>query len=211
MSNIIHTRRSFLLTTTIGASSLPIYSMSKMQTATDQTDDNLNEIGPKAGYTPQVGTLVSMMDWMRTTVLSSVQGLSVNDLDYIHDEDSNSIGAMLLHLAATEKYYQLNTFHAMPWGSWDDDIKAEWDTPMNLGERGRQLIKGNSLDYYLDRLESVRQASRTKLAQLDDEWILYTDESWGWGPTNNYCKWFHVVEHESNHNGQIKYIKSRIQ
>jgi hypothetical protein len=21
--------------------------------------------------------------------------------------------------------------------------------------------------------------------------------------TNNYCKWFHVVEHESNHNGQI--------
>lgn len=30
------------------------------------------------------------------------------------------------------------------------------------------------------------------------------------GPTNNYCKWFHVCEHESNHNGQIKFLKSRL-
>ena len=36
------------------------------------------------------------------------------------------------------------------------------------------------------------------------------DKTWPWGPTNNYCKWFHVCEHESNHNGQIKWIKSRL-
>jgi hypothetical protein len=27
---------------------------------------------------------------------------------------------------------------------------------------------------------------------------------------NNYGKWFHVAEHESNHNGQIKFLKSRV-
>ena len=29
-------------------------------------------------------------------------------------------------------------------------------------------------------------------------------------PTNNYAKWFHVCEHESNHNGQIKWIAGRL-
>jgi len=151
-----------------------------------------------------------MMNWMRGPILNSVNGMSIKDLDYIHDENSNSIGAMLLHLAATEKYYQLNTLEEMTWGSWDAKTSAEWDTPMELGERGRQMIKGNPLDYYLDKLEEVRAHSLQELAKRDDEWLLSVDEEWFWGPTNNYCKWFHVVEHESNHNGQIKYISSRI-
>ena len=209
MSKYVQTRRSFILASTVTAGALPLHSMISPLDVT-QTDDNINEIGPKAGYTPQVGTLVSMMNWMRSTVLSSVNGLSVSDLDYLHDEDSNTIGSMLLHLAATEKYYQLNTFDGVSWGSWDERLKAEWDIPMSLGERGREMIKGHSLDFYLNKLESVREASLTALTQLDDKWLLTNDESWFWGPTNNYCKWFHVVEHESNHNGQIKYIKSRV-
>ena len=39
---------------------------------------------------------------------------------------------------------------------------------------------------------------------------MQIDNHWPWGPTNNYCKWFHVCEHESNHNGQIKWIKGRL-
>jgi len=27
---------------------------------------------------------------------------------------------------------------------------------------------------------------------------------------NNYCKWPHVTEHEANHNGPIKLVKSRL-
>jgi len=27
---------------------------------------------------------------------------------------------------------------------------------------------------------------------------------------NNYAKWFHVAEHESNHDGQIKFLKRRV-
>ncbi len=208
MLSTTKSRRSFLVSSTASLSALPFVKMNAPMQS--QTTDNINEIGPKSGFTPQVGTLVSMMNWMRGPILSSVRGLSISELDYLHDEKSNTIGAMLLHLAATERYYQLNTFDGMEWGSWDRKIKAEWDTPMDLGEKGRQIIKGHSLDFYLEKLESVRAKSLEELATKDDEWLLSVDESWFWGPTNNYCKWFHVVEHESNHNGQIKYIRSRI-
>jgi len=205
-------RRQFLNKgTVVAAGTIAAVSPTVLQASPQyQTSDNKNEIGPKTGYTPQVGTLVSMMNWMRDVVLSPVRGMSIAELDYIHDENSNSIGGMLLHLAATEKYYQLNTFDNLRWGSWDKRVSAEWDTPMDLGERGRQMIKGNPLDCYLEKLNAVRDHSLNQLSVRDDEWLLSVDQNWGWGPTNNYCKWFHVVEHESNHNGQIKYIKSRI-
>ncbi|MDG2449092.1 MAG: hypothetical protein P8M34_05625, partial [Saprospiraceae bacterium] len=75
----------------------------------------------------------------------------------------------------------------------------------------RKEIKGYSLDFYMEKLDRVRNHSLEELKKKDDTWLLEPDESWFWGPTNNYCKWFHVVEHESNHNGQIKYIKSRVE
>ncbi len=136
--------------------------------------------------------------------------MTVEQLDYLHDSNSNSIGAMLLHLAATERYYQLNTFEGKKWGTWDENIKKQWDIPMRLGENARTSIKGNPLSYYLDILKEVRENSIQEFRKRDDNWLMSVDKEWGWGPTNNYCKWFHVCEHESNHNGQIKLIKSRL-
>ena len=76
-------------------------------------DEGLHIIGPREGFSPQIGTLVSMMNWMRATVLRSVQGMKQSALDYLHDPKSNTIGAMLLHLAATEVFYQGNTFEGL--------------------------------------------------------------------------------------------------
>ena len=74
-------------------------------------ENGLFIVGPKPGYSPQVGTLVSMLAFMRSTVMRSVHGLSVADLDHLHDPGSNRIGALLLHLAATEVWYQATTFY----------------------------------------------------------------------------------------------------
>ncbi|MCB0685752.1 MAG: DUF664 domain-containing protein [Saprospiraceae bacterium] len=185
-------------------------SMTLMEANNQLQDDNLNFIGPKSGYSPQVGTLVSMMAWMRNTILYPVEGMSTKDLDYLHDDQANTIGAMLYHLAATEKFYQENTFNNRSWDDWTSDSNNQWVLAMNLGDEARAKIKGHSLDFYLEKLNSVRETTLMELKKKDDEWLLKLDESWVWGPTNNYCKWFHVVEHESNHNGQIKWIKGRI-
>ena len=81
---------------------------------------------------------------------------------------------------------------------------------MKLGDNARKTIKGNNLDYYLNSLKEVREKTLQEFKKRDDNWLMTVDKEWGWGPTNNYCKWFHVCEHESNHNGQIKWIKSRL-
>lgn len=166
-------------------------------------------VGPQPGFTPEVGTLTSMMAFTREQVVDNVKGLSQADLDFLLDAKANTIGALLLHLAATETYYQMSTFGGMKWGSWPDDVKKKWDIPMNLGEPARKAIKGNSLDYYLDALQQARERSLAEFRKRDDKWLA-TVVIDGDFSANNYAKWFHVAEHESNHDGQIKFLKSRV-
>lgn len=175
-------------------------------------DAKLNLLGPRPGYSPQVGTFVSMLTWMREAngVISATKGLSMADLDYLGDPKANTIGALMLHLAATETYFQLNTFGGMKWDTWSETIKQQWDPAMELGDAGRKTIKGHDRNYYLNVLQETRAKSLAEFQKRDDAWLMAVDNDWPWGPTNNYCKWFHVCEHEAHHTGQIAYLKKRL-
>ena len=203
-------RRSFLKSTGLLGASLLVPTINLASSGSFLANDNIHEFGKRDGFTGQIGILVSMMDWMRATVLRSVKDMSQKELDFLLDEDSNSIGAMLLHLGATERFYQIHTFDVKEWGNFDKKDTDEWSVASGLGNEGRKVIKGNPLSYYTDKLEKVREHTMNELKQRDDSWLMESTLFFGNQPTNNYCKWFHVVEHESNHNGQIKYIKSRI-
>ena len=176
----------------------------------DQNSPLPNVFGSRPGYSTQMSILVSMMDWMRNVVVREVSGMSTKDLDYLHDSDSNSVGAMLMHLGATERFYQIHTFENRSWGDWDKKDADKWNIPSGLGGKARATIKGNSAQYYIDEISQVREHTLSELKKQDDGWLLKPDNEWFWGPTNNWCKWFHVVEHESNHNGQIKWLKGRM-
>ncbi len=163
------------------------------QTGPGATRADASISGPKAGLTPQAGTMASMLTWMQRAVVTPVKSLTRPDLDWLFDANANSIGTLLLHPAAAETYYQLHTFDGMKWGNWSDAVKQKWDAAMNLGDSGRNTIKGH--DGFRKR---------------DDSWLMTVDQSWPWGPTNNYCKWFHVCEHESHHAGQIDVLIKRL-
>src|ERR1700761_1382234 len=153
----------------------------------------LDIIRPNPGYSPQVGTFVSMLTWMREAngIITATKGLTQADLDYLFDAKANSIGALMLHLAATETYYQMNTFDGMKWDSWSKSIKDRWDPAMNLGDAGRKTIKGHARDSYLNILREVRAKSLAEFKKRDDAWLMSIDKDFFGGPTNNYCKWFH--------------------
>src|SRR3954462_11842449 len=124
-------------------------------------------IGDIPGFTPQIARLVSMMNYVRYTTISAVEGLTVNELDYLNDSESNSIGSLLLHIAAAEVGYQAATFYNR---QLNDDEKHEWGTVLALGEKAREEIKGHGLDYYLNKLEQVRAKTIAELASRDDQW-----------------------------------------
>ena len=202
------TRRSFLRSAALFSTAASGLALLPQSSVSADSEDNI--IGPRPGYSPQIGTLVSMMTWMRGTVLSSVKGLTENDLDHLIDDKANSIGSLLLHLAATDRIYQINTFAGNPLKELPESYKEKWGAAMELGDAARKTIKGHDLAYYLNLLAEVREQTLAEFRKRDDNWLMTVDQTWGWGPTNNYCKWFHVCEHESNHNGQIKFLAKRL-
>jgi hypothetical protein len=169
-------------------------------------DRNINLIGPIEGYAPQIGTLITMLDWLSNSVVSYNKKMTVEQLDYIHDKDSNSIGSLMMHLAATEVIYQDITFHNLE--DFTKENKAKWNVAMNLEEDARKEIKGNPLSYYKDAMNEVRAKTKAEMKTRDDKWFLSGEtKDWDW---NNYCKWFHVAEHFANHRGQMTWYAKRL-
>jgi uncharacterized damage-inducible protein DinB len=163
----------------------------------------LSVFGQRTGYGPQIGILVSQLDWMRRVVLTRLQNLTRDDLDWLPSPEGNTIGALLLHLAASETYYQFHTFDGLPWPTTSPETKKRFGPAMKLGDLGRKRIRGHDLSFYLDTLAEVRAHTLAEFRKRDDNWLMSVDVNWFWGPTNNLCKWFHVCEHESHHLGQI--------
>ncbi|HET9219354.1 MAG TPA: DinB family protein [Terriglobia bacterium] len=163
-------------------------------------------IGDLPGFTPEMGRLVSMMNYVRSTTVSAVKGLRMADLDYQHDSQSNSIGALLLHIAATEVGYQAGTFYARRLTELEEQ---QWSAAIELGDRARSEIRGRELGFYLSALEQIRATTLSELGRRDDNW-LQEQTSFGNGQkVNNHFKWFHVLGHELNHKGQIEWLRKR--
>jgi Protein of unknown function (DUF664) len=169
-------------------------------------DENINHIGPKVGFSPQIGTLISMLDWLSNSVVRVTKKLSVEQLDYLHDADSNSIGSLMMHLVATEVIYQDLTFNNL--SDFSKENKERWNVAMELGRDAQTKIKGNKVEFYVDAMNEVRAITKAEMKKRDDTWFLSGEtKDWDW---NNYCKWFHVAEHFANHRGQMTWYAKRL-
>lgn len=154
-------------------------------------------------FAPQIGHLVSMLQYTRYTTLSEIEGLHVEQLDSLFDGQSNSIGALLAHVAAVEVWFQAETFFGR---ELDAREMQEWGAALDLGETARREIRGRELTYYLNRLKQVRLRTLLELKQQEDKW-LEEQTVWGGRQANNYFKWFHVIEDEISHRGQIRWLR----
>lgn len=164
-----------------------------------------HRIEPLPGFTPTIGRLVAMLDLARKGLISAVRDLSIDQLDHLHDARSNSIGALLAHAEAVERWHQILTF--------EDRIPAEGDDPawlaaLDLGEPGRRLLRGRSLASYLEGLAETRARTLRALVARDDGWLerpLPADPG-----KNAHWAWFHVAEDEIGHCGQIRWLRARL-
>jgi len=164
-----------------------------------------HRIAPRSGYAPTIGRLVDMLTYARETTLSSVAGLSRDELDHLHDPASNSIGALLAHVTAVERWYQVLTFsQRQP----SPNEEAEWVAALDLGDAGRRHLRGRALSAYLEEMTAVRQVTLSALAARGDDWL---EQPLTAAPAMNaHWAWFHVMEDELSHRGQIRWLRSRL-
>jgi uncharacterized damage-inducible protein DinB len=168
-------------------------------------EESLLRIGALPGYSPAVGRLVGILLYARATTIQAVDGLTLAELDHLHDERSNSIGALLAHVAVVERAYQVLTFE-------DRALSAEensrWASALKLGPEGRRTLRGQPLQHYLEQLAAIRRNTLDALALRDDAWL---DRAVTAAPKiNTHWAWFHVAEDEINHRGQIRWLRARL-
>lgn len=163
------------------------------------------QIKPEKGYSDYIGTTVAMLEDLKSRVTRSVRDLDLESTDYLLDDKANRIGAMILHLAATERYYQHFTLGKNAFSEADDP--ELWKTALSLGDKGREQLIGKPISYYLAIWDAVRKETLALLKTKDDKWFLKKVKS---SNANNYWAWYHVMEHQANHMGQIRLIIKRI-
>ena len=148
-----------------------------------------------------------MMNYARSVTIDSVKNLSPPQLDFLLDNNANSIGALLMHIASTDFFFRILTFEKRELTPAED---KEWAPASYLDQPGRDLIKGNNIDHYLEALRNERNMVLEKLSKVNDDWLYEEMPLWDNKPANNYFIWFHVFEDEINHRGQINLIRKRI-
>lgn len=161
-------------------------------------------IGPLEGHSPQVGTMITMLNNLSNRVERVVLNLDQRETDWLMDEEANSIGALIMHLAAAEAYYQVRTFEER---GFNDEENKQWLAALNLGKKARDKFKDKDIQYYLDIYKKVRQKTIEELGKRNDEWLQSIPPSMG---ISNFYSWFHVMEHQSSHLGQVLLLKKRI-
>jgi uncharacterized damage-inducible protein DinB len=145
------------------------------------------------------------LTYARQTTLAAVDGLGIAELDHLHDASSNSIGALLAHIAIVERAYHCLTFEDRAPSPEED---AAWEPALELGAAGRHSLCGQPLEHYVRELEEARRVTLAGLAVRDDAWLEQTLRV---APAlNAHWAWFHVAEDEINHRGQIRWLRARV-
>ena len=147
-----------------------------------------------------------MLDYARFTTLHAVKDFSLEQLDFVPNGLNNSVAMLLAHMAAVEECYQVLTFENR------DLTRPEYEAmkyPLDLGAEAAQHLRDQSLEHYLHELERVRNKTLEEFSKRDDAWLLEPlpcpwEEGAQW---TRLFQWFHVMEDELNHRGQIRLIR----
>lgn len=155
-------------------------------------------------FTPQIGTLAAMMAHARTTTLRAVRDLTVEQLDATPAGFRNSIGMLLAHICAVERIHQIISFECRD--PFQPDVFEPYRAAMTFGAQG-EPVRGRSLDWYLRELSETRAVTLATLARRDDAWLMSGVQAPGFDDVNHHYSWFHVMEDEVNHRGQMRLLR----
>ncbi|WP_310582103.1 DUF664 domain-containing protein [Deinococcus sp.] len=169
--------------------------------------DRWRRIEPQPEYSPHIGALVQMMAYARMTTLKAVEGMGVAELDATAPGFSNSVGMLLAHMAATDRIYQAASFENRD--PFETPEYVPYQGAMTFGWKGGK-VQGRTLVSLLTELAEIRAHTLSQLSQRDDDWLASALTAPGFEDVNQHWAWFHVMEDELSHWGQIRILRKAL-
>ena len=161
-------------------------------------------IGQREGYAPRVGMLVSQLQNARHYLLRASRGLSQEALDAPPGAARNTIGAVLAHLDAAENMFQRITFDGRGW----NDMESALYGPC-FDFEGGERCRGRTIAAYVRDLQETRERTLDGMRRRDDAW-LDSPRTFMGQPANIFYYWFHYIQDEARHTGQIILIRKHL-
>ncbi len=112
------------------------------------------EVKPSEGYSPQIGTMVYMLENLKSRITAQVKDLDQSQTDFLYDKDANSIGSLIMHLVSTEAYYQIETLEGR---SWTEEEQMRLGLAGELNTETKKTLRGRPIQNYFDLWYEVRQ------------------------------------------------------
>jgi len=160
-------------------------------------------VSPLEGYSPTIGSWLWQLEDVRRRTLEYVDGLDEEQLAWTPDARVESIGTLLLHIAAVERSWIGEDIDRRPMGE-------EWAPAFPIHLRIDQ-VRGQPLRFFIDKLDEVRRETRSVLAALNDgdlsRSVVPLDPGGSEGSFSIEWILYHLVEHEAHHRGQISLLK----
>jgi uncharacterized damage-inducible protein DinB len=161
-------------------------------------------IGGRAGFTPRIGILVSQLQNARHYLLRASRDLGVAELDAAPGPAKNTIGAILVHLDAAENMFQRILFEGR---RFNEEEMPRYNPYFAFEGGGR--AHGREVASYHHDLRVTRERTLEGLRQRDDAW-LDTPKTFMKQPSNVFYYWFHYIQDEARHTGQIILIRKHL-
>ena len=163
---------------------------------------------PPPRFSPGIGRYVAQLTETRAEWLRQVAGLTPAQVSWYPNDDVESIGTLLLHIAAIEWSWIFQDIFGRP-----DEAYDGWEEAFPL-RVGVPQVSGRPLEYFTDRLERVREEVLAALRGLNDadlpRLVGEGPAAEGEEPRSRLYSidWilFHLVHHEAHHAGQIELL-----
>lgn len=153
---------------------------------------------PDKAYPGPPGWMISMLQYTRANTIKLVTPLTDIELDTCLPNHNNSIGSLLLHIAAMERNTQCITCLGRDMNSAE---RKRWKHSM-AGNMDVIIYRNKTAGWYTGLLRRARTRSLAMLKGKNAAWLKQFTRPYK--NTSNGFLWFHLMEDELCHQGQIK-------